>query len=279
MVLEDLGRGRRSSFHAVHDDDVGAGLGSQLHVVVDPSRAELHEDRHLPVGGLTQLLDLDDHVVRSEPVRVAGRAPLVDTGRKLPGRSDLCRDLGSQQHAARSRLGALPHRQLDPVGRAQMMDVEPVPARQHLVDEDPRVLALGWQHPSVPGGGRAARLPGTAGEGDLGVGGERAPAHARDHDGDVQLDRPLGVPGAEDRPGIAALAVPLQRDPCERAGQEGQIVERWQRPRPDRPEATEPVAPQLRLDLDIFHHLRRKDPARPEGAQNAAFHASSSFLS
>ena len=135
MVLQDLGRGGRAAFHPVHHDHVGAGLRGELHVVVHPRGAELDEDRHLPVGRLAQLLDLDDQVVGTDKVRMARRAPLVDAGRQIASRGDLAGDLRPEQHAARRRLRPLPDRQLDRIGRAEVMHVDTVAARQHLVDQ------------------------------------------------------------------------------------------------------------------------------------------------
>src|SRR5947208_1259228 len=83
-------------------------------------------------------------------------------------------------------------------GLAQVVDVDAVAAGQHLVDEGARVLTLGRQQAAVAGGGRAARLPGAAGQGHLGVVRQGAVTHAGDHYRDVQLDRFLGVAGAED---------------------------------------------------------------------------------
>ena len=135
VLLEQVGRGAGAAFHAVDHDDVGAGLGGELDVVVDPAGAELDEDRHLPVGRLAQLLDLDDHVVGADKVRMARRAPLVDAGRQIASRGDLAGDLRPEQHAARRRLRPLPDRQLDRIGRAEVMHVDTVAARQHLVDQ------------------------------------------------------------------------------------------------------------------------------------------------
>ena len=89
VFLEQLGRGAGAPFHAVDDDHVGARLGRQADVVEDARGPHLDEDRHLVVGRLAQLFDLDDQVVGAEEVGMpAGRA-LIDAGRegRAAGRS------------------------------------------------------------------------------------------------------------------------------------------------------------------------------------------------
>ena len=93
VVLEDLRGCRRAALHAVHHDHIRAALGGQLDVVEDARRTDLDEDRHLPVGGLAQLLDLDDHVVGAEKVGMAGRTALIDAGREVADFRDLRRHL------------------------------------------------------------------------------------------------------------------------------------------------------------------------------------------
>ena len=73
VLDEDVLRRGRAALHAVDDDDVRARLHRELHVVVRPRRADLDEDRLLPVGDLAQLVDLDLEVVRARPVRMAAR--------------------------------------------------------------------------------------------------------------------------------------------------------------------------------------------------------------
>ena len=50
-------------------------------IIKDPGGPHLDKDRHLPIGCLTQLFDFDDHIIRSQKVRVTSRATLVYTGR------------------------------------------------------------------------------------------------------------------------------------------------------------------------------------------------------
>ena len=62
----------------IDHDHIRARLGGELDVVVDAAGAQLDEDRHLPVGRLAQLLDLDDHVIRTEKIGMPARAALID---------------------------------------------------------------------------------------------------------------------------------------------------------------------------------------------------------
>src|SRR6202035_3915283 len=55
-------------------------------------------------------------------------------------------------------------------------------------------------------------------------------AHTGDGDGDVQLDGPGPVPPTEQGPGLAALAVPLERIPRGGGGEEEEVVEARRRP-------------------------------------------------
>ena len=69
----DSGEAAGAPLHAVEHDHVAAGLGGEPDVVLDPAGPHLDEDRHLPVGRLAQLLDLDHHVVGAEEVGVPAR--------------------------------------------------------------------------------------------------------------------------------------------------------------------------------------------------------------
>ena len=101
----------------------------------DARRADLHEDRDLPVGRLAQLLDLDDHVVRAEEVRVARRRALVDAGRQVADRRRSRRD--TFEPSSRPPVpGFAPWPIVSSIASAcaQVMDVGAVAARQHLDD-------------------------------------------------------------------------------------------------------------------------------------------------
>ncbi len=252
MLLEQLGRGAGSPFHAVDHDHVGARLGRQPDVVEDPRGPHLDEDRHLVVGRFAQLFDLDDQVVGAEEVGMpAGRA-LIDAGREVAQPGDLVGDLRAQQQSAGPRLGPLADRQLDGVGLAEVLDVDSVPAGQDLVDHHARLGAFDVEHAAVAGGGRRARQPRPSRQRGLGVLGQRPVAHPGHHQGDLELDRFCREPSAEDSAGGAGLAIAFQRDARERAGDEREVVEGGPGPRPKRAEAADAIPRQLGLDLDVF---------------------------
>ena len=117
---------------------------------------------------------------------------MPDGQRPHPG--DPFGDLLAEQHAAAAGLGALAEDDLDGVGLAQVVGVHPVAGRQVLVDEVLGLAALLGGHAAVAGGGGRADLAGTPAEGLLGLGGQRAEAHAGDGDRDVEVQRVLGVP-------------------------------------------------------------------------------------
>ena len=87
MLLEQLGRGGRAPFHAVDHDHVGARLGGQPDVVEDARGPHLDEDRHVVIGRLAQLLDLDDEVVGAEEVGMTAGGALVDAGGRSRSRA------------------------------------------------------------------------------------------------------------------------------------------------------------------------------------------------
>ena len=169
-----------------------------------------------------------------------------------------------EQHAAATRLGALPDHDLDGVGGLQVGQIEPVPGRQALVDQQPGRLALLRGHAAVAGGGGGAHRGCRPAQRLLGVRGQRAEAHPGDRDRDRQLQRAARAPGAEHGGGVAALPVALQRVPGQRRGQEHQVIERRQLP------LGAPAAYLVPADLghlvDLADHLGREAVA-PLGAR------------
>jgi len=71
------------------NDRVRARFRRQLDVVGHVRGSELDVDRNLPISRLAQLFDLDDQVVRTDPIRMANRAALVDPRRQLAHVGDL----------------------------------------------------------------------------------------------------------------------------------------------------------------------------------------------
>ena len=126
VLDEDILRRRRPSLHPVEDDHVCTRLHAELDVVVGPRRADLHEDRLLPVGELAKLVDLDLQVVGPGPVRMPAGAPLVDPHGQVAHLGDALRDLVAEQHPAAARLGALADDHLNGVRRPQVVRVHPV---------------------------------------------------------------------------------------------------------------------------------------------------------
>src|SRR5438093_5216951 len=213
VLDEDVLRRGGSALHAVYNDDVGPRLDRQLHVVVRARRANLDEDRLLPVGDLAQLVDLDLEVVRSRPVRMAACAALVDPLWQGAHGRDAIGDLVAEQHPAPARLGALADDDLDRVRPPQVVCVQAVARGQHLIYERRRVAALLLGHPAVARGGRRPHLAGSAAERLLRRGGQSAEAHAGDRDRDLQLERLLREAGSQRNVGPATLPIALERVP------------------------------------------------------------------
>ena len=106
VLDEDVLRRRRAALHAVDDDHVGAGLDRELDVVVGARRADLDEDRLLPVGDLAQLADLDLEVVRARSSRdggrrCAGRCPSAGRASRRRGRRSCGRAASRRRPASR----------------------------------------------------------------------------------------------------------------------------------------------------------------------------------
>ena len=193
---------------------------------------------------------------------MAGRRALVDPGRQRAHLGDLLGHLLPHQVAAEADLAALADEELDRVGEHQVVRVEPVPALDALVVPLRRVVALRRDHPALARARRRAGHRGALGERHLGLERERAEAHPRDVDGDVELDRLLREAGAEDRLRLALLAVALDHEARQRARHEHQLVP--VRDRLEHREAAHPVAAELGLHVDVVHHLGGEDAAVPE---------------
>ena len=87
------------------------------------------------------------------------------------------------------------------------------------------MAALLRRHAAVAGGGRGAGERRAAAERFLGLGRQRAEAHAGDGDRDLQLDRLLGEARAEHDVGAAFLAIAFERIARDRGAEEQQVVE------------------------------------------------------
>ena len=261
---------------AVEIDDVRPALGRHAHVVVHARGAELELDRDLVVGRLPDLLDLQREVVRAEPVGMSRRRALVDPGRERAHLRDLLGDLLAHEVAAEADLAALPDEELTGVREHQVVRVEPVPALDALVVPLRREVALRRDHPALPRARRRSRHGRTLRERHLRLERERAEAHARDVDGDVELDRVLREARAEDGLRLALLAVALDHEPGQRARHEHELVP--VRDLLEHREAAHAVAPELGLHVDVVDDLRSEDPAVAEDVLVGG-HQSTSFLS
>ena len=133
-------------------------------------------------------------------------------------------DFLAEHHTAAARLRTLPDNHLDSVGPAQIMRVHAVAGRQILVDQDLGMPALFLGHAAITGGRGGPGERGTASQRLLGGAGERAEAHPRDCDRDLQLDRLFRMTRAEHHIGPASLTVAFQRIARDRGPKEQQIV-------------------------------------------------------
>ena len=102
------------TFHAVDVYGVGIALHGHAHVVVDTRRTQLELDRDLPIGRLTDFVDLERQVIRAQPVRVARRRALVDSRWQRTHLGDLIGHLLAHEVAAETDLAALADEELAP---------------------------------------------------------------------------------------------------------------------------------------------------------------------
>jgi hypothetical protein len=249
MLDEDILRGCRPTLHPVHDDRVRARLHGQLDVVVRPRRADLDEDRLLPVGDLAQLADLDLEVVGAGPVRVPARAALVDSLRQVAHLGDPVGDLVPEQHAAPAGLRPLADDDLDRVAAAQVVRIHAVAGGENLVEENARVLALLGRHAAVAGRRRGPDLGRAPPERLFRGRREGAEAHAGDRDRNLELERLPCEAGPERDVRVAALAVALERIARDARAEEEEVVE--VRDAALRPEAADVVDALARGALDL----------------------------
>ena len=154
---------------------------------------------------------------------MARRRALVDAGGQRAHLGDLVRHLLAHQMAAEADLAALADEELASIGQPQMMRVEAVARLDALIEPLARIAALVGDHAALARAGRGAGHGRAARQRDLRLIGERAEAHAGDVDGNVELERPLGA-RADHRLGVALLAIALDDEARQRAGQEGQVV-------------------------------------------------------
>ena len=190
------------------------------------------------------------------------RRALVDPGRERAHLGDLLGHLLPHQVAAEADLAALADEELDGIREHQVVRVEPVPALDALVVPLRRVVALRRDHPALARARRRAGHRGALRERHLRLERERAEAHARDVDGDVELDRLLREARAEHRGRVALLAVALDDEPRERPREEDELVP--VRDLLEDREAAHAVAAELGLHVDVVDDLGREDAAPPE---------------
>ena len=65
----EVGSGARAAFHTIDIDGIWIGFGCHPHVVIDPGGAQLELNRNLPIGGFTNLLNLERKVIGTKPVQ------------------------------------------------------------------------------------------------------------------------------------------------------------------------------------------------------------------
>src|SRR4029077_21297252 len=94
----------------------------RLAVFFVPARGpELELDRDLAVGRFAQFIDLEREVIGAEPVGMASRRALIDSGRARTHLGDLIGHLLAHEMAAEADLAALPDEDFARVREPQMV--------------------------------------------------------------------------------------------------------------------------------------------------------------
>src|SRR5579863_6274936 len=150
--------------------------------------------------------------------------------------------------SAEPDLASLADEELAGIGQPQMIRVEAVARLDALIEPLGRIAALVRDHAALAGAGRRARHGRAACQGDLRLIAQRAKAHAGDVHRNVEHQRTLGA-WADDRLGLALLAVAFDHEPRERARQEREVVPA--RNLLEEREAAHTVAAELALDVNV----------------------------
>ena len=190
---------------------------------------------------------------------MAGGAALVDAQRQVAHLGDFVLHFDAHQHPAGAGFGSLAHHDFDGLGLHQVVGVESVAAGQHLINQ---LLGRGpfrRQHTAVAGATGGPNQGCRLAQRGLGVGRQRAVAHAADVDRGFQYQRVLGVQRPDDRPRVAAFLVAFQGEAGEASGKEGQVVEVGDFL--EGRKAAYAVAAKLCLGVDVFHSPGRPDLA------------------
>ncbi len=127
VLKKNLLRGGRSALHAVDHNNVGPRLHRQFHVIADAGRPHFDIDRHLPIGDLAELLQLDRQIVRADPVGMSAGRALIDSLRQCPHFGDACAHLLTEQHSATTGFGPLTDNDFDRVGLSQIVRIKSIP--------------------------------------------------------------------------------------------------------------------------------------------------------
>ena len=217
--------GCSAALHAVEHNHVSPGFYRQLDVVVRSARADFHVDRFFPIGDFPDLGNFDRQVIRPGPVRVTAGAALVDTNRQGAHAGHAFGDFHAQQHTAATGFGALPQDDFNGVGLAQIVRVHAIARWQILINQMLRLAAFFRGHAAVTRGGAGARDGRATAQGFLGIGRQSTEAHAGDGHRNLQVNRLLGEPVAEDHIGATLLAIAFERVARHAGAEQQQVVE------------------------------------------------------
>ena len=117
-----------------HEGDVEL-FPRHLGDAVKPLLVQRVEDVQTVQRGDPQLFNLHREIIGPQEVGVTNGRTLIHALGQCAHLADARADLHAQQQPAGARFRALAHNNLEPVRAAQVIEVDPIPRRAHLVDE------------------------------------------------------------------------------------------------------------------------------------------------
>ncbi len=189
---------------------------------------------------------------------MAGRRTLVDARGQRAHFGDLVGHLLAHKMAAEADFATLANEELAGIRQAQMVRVEAIARLDALIEPLRGIAPFVGNHAALTRACRRAGHGGAPGQRDLGLEAQCPEAHPGDVDRNIEHQRALGL-GADDGLGLALLAIALDDEASQRAGQESQIVPG--RDFLEQRESAHAIATELGLYMDVVDDRRRKHEA------------------
>ena len=247
-----------AAFHTVDVNGIRIAFYCHPHVVIDSRRTQFQLYRNLPIRGFANFLDLQRQIIRTQPIRMPCRRPLVDTRRQRPHIGHLVGHFLAHQVTTQTNLTTLANKEFTAIRQDKVVRVEAIARLNALIEPLGRVTALIRDHTPLARARCRTGHSSSTGERRFGFVGQSPEAHPRHIDRNIQFQGAFRA-RANHRLGFTFLAIPFDHEPRQRARQKGQII-----PMGDLLEQRKPPHPipaKFGLDMDIVHDARWKNKA------------------